>query len=91
MKTAEEIFKNAETNPDGYTLLAAGWLDVSTAPDYFSFRCLIKFEEFGMDGPEKNHISTGYWWHKDNCFTVDNVEMRNMTPKEFMPLYDDIG
>lgn len=87
----QETFKNAETKPDAKHLLSAGWLDALTAPDYFSFRCLIKFKEFGMDGPEKNHISTGYWWHKDNCFTVDNVEMKNMTPKEFIPLYDDIS
>lgn len=42
---------------------------------YDNNKCNAEVKEFGMDGT--NHISTGYWWHKDNCFTVDNVESLN--------------
>lgn len=74
-----------------YTLLLKNWIEVDQAPDYFSFRCLIKFEEFGLNGPAINHISTGYWWHKNNCFSVDDLNMEGMTPKYFIPLHDYIA
>jgi len=51
---------------------------------------LIKFREFGTDGIDKNHVSTGYWWHRDKAFSIDNKEMRNFTPEYFIPIYSDI-
>lgn len=72
------------------TLLATSWLDISMIPNNFSFRCLIKFKEFGIEGIDRNHISTGYWLHKENCFIIDNIEMKNLTPVQFIPIYDNI-
>jgi len=42
------------------------------------------------DGIDKNHVSTGYWWHRDKAFSIDNKEMRNFTPEYFIPIYSDI-
>ncbi len=75
---------------NAFNLLSNHWLDLSELPEHFSFRCLIKFEEFGLDGIENNHISTGYWWHMDNSFSVDQKEMVGFTPKEFIPLYSEL-
>ena len=88
MKKDTEI--RNKTEAIGYTLLSDGWLSLKELPEYYSFRCIIKFKEFGMDGHDKNHISTGYWWHNDECFNIDNIEMGNMTPEYFIPLYYDI-
>lgn len=73
-----------------YTLLSASWFSLDELPEYFSFRCLIKFREFGTDGIDKNHVSTGYWWHRDKMFSIDNKEMRKFTPEYFIPLYSEL-
>jgi hypothetical protein len=63
------------------------WIDLVKAPKNISFRCLIKFKETGFDG---NHISSGYYWHRDECFSVDNNEMKDFTPIQFIPMYSNI-
>lgn len=75
---------------DANSLLKGAWFDTLDVPDFFSFRCLIKFKEFGIEGPERNHVSTGYWSHKASMFRVDNPEMRHMTPVEYIPIYEQI-
>ena len=86
--TTKTIEKKKAT--DVYTLLSAGWFALDETPEYFSFRCLIKFKEFGVNGIEKNHVSTGYWWHRDNIFSIDNKEMKNFTPEYFISLYGEL-
>lgn len=78
--------KNNNEFKDVYTLLISEWRDLSEMPEHISFRCLIKFKEFGVEG--KNHLSTGYWWHRYAKFTIDDMEMANMTPEKFIPIYD---
>lgn len=73
-----------------YKLIEDNWIDANKAPKYFSFRCIIKFKEFGFDGPQRNHLSTGYWWHLDMDFSIDNAEMKHLTPIAFIPLYESI-
>jgi hypothetical protein len=85
-----KVSNKKKTATDVYTILAAGWFSLEELPEYFSFRCLIKFKEFGTDGIDKNHVSTGYWWHRDKVFSIDNKEMRNFTPEYFIPIYSDI-
>lgn len=78
--------KGNELNP----LLGAGLLPLTKLPDNYSFRCIIQFEEYGFDGEKCRHMSTGYWWHRDMGFSVDNSEMQELTPMNFIPLYDVI-
>lgn len=66
------------------------WRPVEEIPDWYSFQCLIKFKEFGINGPGNQHVSTGTWWHKDQIFIIDNVEMQDFTPAFFIPIYDNI-
>lgn len=70
MEELEKILKNK-------------WLGVHKCPSDISFRCLIKFNEFGLSGV--GHISTGYWRHLSKSFTIDNVEMESMSPEFFIP------
>ena len=86
--TKVSIKKKTATNV--YTMLSAGWFSLEELPEHFSFRCLIKFREFGTVGIDKNHVSTGYWWHRDKAFSIDNKEMRIFTPEYFIPIYSDI-
>lgn len=67
---------------------ATEWLDISEAPDYYTFRCLIKFKEHGLSGPTCPYVCTGTWWHRDKCFTIDAKEYREFTIDKFIPLYD---
>lgn len=69
---------------------ATEWLDITEVPDYYSFRCLIKFKENGLKGPSCPYISTGTWWHRDMEFSIDMEEHRHLTPVAFIPLYDQI-
>lgn len=71
-----------------FELLEPGWYSIDECPDYTSFRCLIKFEEFGLGGPTNPHVSTGYWWHLDKRFTVDDKECKKFTPYQFIPIYE---
>lgn len=73
-----------------FDVCATEWLDITEAPDYFSFRCLIKFKEHGLSGSSCPYISTGTWWHRDMLFTIDMPEYRKFTPIAFIPLYDQI-
>lgn len=57
------------------------WRDTPSASQSMSFRCLIKFKEVGLDG--NPHVSTGYWWHIDSLFSIDNKEMEGFTPVQF--------
>lgn len=66
------------------------WLDMSEAPDYYTFRCLVKFQEHGLMGPSCPYISTGTWWHRDMLLTIDMPEYRKLTPIAFIPLYDGL-
>ena len=87
---SKKVSKPTNEGNNANLLLAAGWYDLSQLPEYFSFRCIIRFKQFGMEGVECKHISTGYWSHVDKCFLIDNQEMKNMTPFQFIPVYDDI-
>ena len=69
---------------------AKEWLDITEAPNYYSFRCLIKFQEHGISGPSQPYVSTGYWWHKGKSFIADSEEYGDLTPISFIPLYDQI-
>jgi hypothetical protein len=69
---------------------ATEWLNISEAPDYYTFRCLIKFQEHGLSGPSQPFISTGTWWHRDMVFSFDMQEYKHLTPMAFIPLYDGI-
>lgn len=71
-------------------LLKDKWLPLERLPKYFSFRCLIRFKEFGFDGIESKHISTGYFWHRDQIFSIDNKEMSEFTPEYFLPINDKL-
>jgi hypothetical protein len=67
---------------------ATEWLDASEAPDYYTFRCLIKFKEHGLSGPTCPYICTGTWWHKEKVFIPDMEEYGDLTPVSFIPIYD---
>lgn len=73
-----------------YNMLNECWFSLDKLPEHYSFRCLIKFDEIGFEGVDRNHISTGYWWHIDECFSIDFDEMKDFTPKYFIPLYSKI-
>jgi len=69
---------------------ATEWLGLCEAPDYFAFRCLIKFAEHGASGPSCPYICTGLWAHSVNAFIYDNEDYGDLTPVSFIPLYDQI-
>lgn len=69
-------------------VLAAGLLTFDKLPEHYSFRCIIVFEEFSTNGVGSNHMSTGYWWHRNKAFSVDDKEMEHFTPWRFIPIYD---
>ena len=81
--------KNKELRP-AFDLLKDAWIDADKAPDNFSFRCLIKFRESSIDGPERNHVSSGSWLHLQSGFSIDNESMFGFTPMAFIPMYDTL-
>jgi len=72
------------------SLLDENWIPVQKLPKDYSFRCFIRFKEFGRGGESDNHMSTGIWWHMDNVFSIDCEDMKKFTPEYFIPLYDEI-
>lgn len=64
------------------------WLSIERSPDNYSFRCLIKFKETGLNG---HLITTGYWSAVSNAFVLDNreyVKLGDLTPIGFMFLHE---
>lgn len=62
------------------------WHKARYAPDWYSFKCLICFEEF-FDG---RHFSTGTWQHNADGsrggFRIDDKDMQTFTPAYYMPI-----
>lgn len=69
-------------------LLENNWIPINETPKYFSFRCILKFDELGLNGYP--HISTGYWWHLQNGFSVDDKEMKKLHITHFIPIYNHL-
>jgi hypothetical protein len=71
-------------------LLVKHWHSLDELPDYYSFRCIIIFKEFGLSGKNCSYISTGLWDYANKCFYIDSRAMRKFTPDKWIALYDDI-